>query len=258
VADRRGGNEQTFWFNLVNTTSTGVANLAAASGQPSVLPWLRDWGVSVYTDDAVPGVAGQYTQPSWHHRSILSNAAFGSGFPLATQSLTPGTPLNLSIAAGSQAYVRFAVGAGQTGEIRTAAGGTAVAGTCQTTLNLAVGQVFHGTPADASVVCAPGGAAGQEYVLIPFHGSAAGAGTVALTINGNNVVTAAGPPSPSRSPFGAASFSAALAGGGDGGFHLRLRERERVELNRALGRPTRDVAADPAPAAVTLTYVRTK
>ncbi|HEU0053882.1 MAG TPA: hypothetical protein VFQ39_11930, partial [Longimicrobium sp.] len=256
LADRRGGNDQTFFFNLVNTANTGTANLAAASGVPAIDPWIRDWGVAVYTDDAVPGVAAQYTQPSWNFRNILANPAFGNGFPLATQTLASGVPLGVSITGGSQAYLRFAVAAGQTGTIRSAAGGTTVAGACQTTLNLAVGEVFHGTPANASVVCAPGGAAGQEYVLIPhFSGES---GSAAVSVTGENVIAPVGPPTPDRSPYGIPSFSQSLADRGDGGFELRLRQRERVELNRALGRPTFDVAADPVAATVTLTYVRTK
>ena len=258
AADRRGGNEQPLWFNLVNSNQTGVDNLSSALGQGTLLPFLRDYGVAVYTDDAV-ATTSAYQQPSWNFRSILSHPSFGNGqMQLQTFTLAQGVTTNVSVAGGSQAYIRFGVPAGQTAEIRTAAGGTTVAGAC-TNLTLAVGEVFHGTPVNASVVCLGAG----EYVLIPFHGSTNGNSRTPLSVTGVNVVAPTGPPTPARLPLDAPMFSMeTMRVQGDGGWHLRLREREAEELAplvRGLpGGARRTVAADPAPATVTLTYVRTK
>ena len=262
AADRRGGTEQTLWRALVNSTTAGLPNLQAALGQPSLVPWFRDWGVANYTDDAVAGVAAQYTHPSWNYRSIFSHQIFG-GYPLETANLALGA-LNLELRGGSSAYVRFAVAPGQTADVRTALGGTTIPGAC-TPLNLALGQIVHLNPTDGAAVCLAGGATGAEYTLIPFNGSVTGGNRAALTVTGANVSTPTGPPSPQASPFqpGGLSLSRAAAeetAKGDGGFHLRLREREARELAGLMrGRgPSRGVLFDPAPATVTITYVRTR
>ena len=261
AADRRGGDERPLWFSLVNSTTQGLPNLSQALGGTDMMTWYRDWGVATYTDDAVAGVAAQYTHPSWNYRNMYSSATFTSGgkFALPTVSLAASNPATMALPAGSSAYVRFAVAAGQTAEIRTSTAGTTVAGACQTTLSQAVGEVFHGTPSNASVVCVQGGSTGAEYVLIPFHGSTVGSATTSISVAGTNVTAAAGPPTPSRSPVGDIFASAAPVSTGDEEFHLRLRESER-ELAASLlrGGARFDVAADPAPATVQLTFVRTK
>jgi hypothetical protein len=102
AADRKGGNEGDLWRALIDGSTTGFANLQQALGTDP-RPWVRDWTVSVFTDDVVPGVNARFTQPSWRFRSFYTN------FPLRTRRLTgPGT-VEAFIKSGSGAFVRFGV-----------------------------------------------------------------------------------------------------------------------------------------------------
>jgi hypothetical protein len=102
AADRRGGDEGQLWRALVDGGGTGIANLQHALGVDPRL-WARDWTVSVFTDDVVPGIDARFTQPSWHFRSLLS------AVPLLTRRVAgPGTETVL-IEPGSGGFVRFGV-----------------------------------------------------------------------------------------------------------------------------------------------------
>jgi len=225
-ADRRGGSDQTFWNQVVNSTTHGLANLQAVLGTDPVL-WARDWAVANYTDDAVP-VQAVFTHPSWKFRDMFQNAAFG-GFHLQVQTLGAGTTTN-SIQAGSAAYYKFGVAAGQTADVRVAPSGT-VAGAC-TAVNLAVGGVQQLTLGSGLALCFPGGAAGQDYALIPFHASNTLDAFFSISITAANVVAPIPPPSPVRSA-GAPLFSLdgySLAHPWDGGLERQMRERAYREL----------------------------
>lgn len=106
AADRRNGDDAQFWYSLVNSRTSGTANLQAVlAATPE--EWVRDWVAAMYADDAVVGVTTTYTQPSWNFRSVYGGLG---GFPLRTRTLTNGTALTLSYAyGGSTAYMRFAV-----------------------------------------------------------------------------------------------------------------------------------------------------
>lgn len=108
AADRRGTSDGDTWFQLVNSTTTGIANLTNVFGS-GLINEFRDWGTSVLTDD-LTGVAATYQQPSWNYRSIYAALASSSVFPLSTVSLT--TPRTVSLVRGANAYLRFAVAAG--------------------------------------------------------------------------------------------------------------------------------------------------
>lgn len=268
AADRKGGDQRALWQTMVNTSLKGVPNLSANFGG-DVQPWLRDWHISVYADDAVAGLEARYTQPSWNDRSLQTSLPGfnASAFPLAVQTLASGATSNMTLKAGSGAYRRFGVAAGQRAELRTFSGGTPTTAACTGGLNLAVGQVHTTTGDQAELLCVNGGAAGSEYVYIPFF--AAPLGTLSASVQATNVVPVVGPPSPSRAP----SFSSDLGARyrkdnltelfpqGDGGFHLRLRHRERAELSRLIpgAGPSHSVqAAAPAPASMMVSIVRTK
>jgi hypothetical protein len=225
-ADRRAGTDQTFWFALVNSTTTGLANLQNALGTDPVL-WARDWAVANYTDDAVP-VTAVFTHPSWKYRDVYANAAFG-GFHLQVQTLGTGTTTN-SIQSGSAAYYKFGVAASQTADVRGAPSGT-VAGAC-TPVTLAVGGVQQLTLGSGLALCFPGGATGADYALIPFHASNSLDAFFSITINASNVIAPVPPPSPIRSA-GAPLFALdgeSLAHPWDGGLERQMRERAYREL----------------------------
>jgi Bacterial Ig-like domain (group 2) len=226
TADRRAGSDQAYWFALVNSKTSGLANLQAVLGTDPVL-WARDWAVANYTDDAVP-VPAVFTHPSWKIRDILQNASFG-GFHLQVQTLGAGTTTN-SIQSGSAAYYKFGVAAGQTADVRVAPGGT-VAGAC-TPVNLAVGGVQQLTLGSGLALCFPGGAAGQDYALIPFHASNTLDAFFSISITAANVVAPIPPPSPVKAA-GAPLFSLdreSLTHPWDGGLERRMRESAYREL----------------------------
>jgi hypothetical protein len=102
AADRRNGDDGVLWRALIDGSTTGFANLQQALGTDP-RPWVRDWTVSAFTDDIVPGVDARFTQPSWRFRSF-----FGE-FPLRTRRMTgPGT-VSAALKSGSGAFVRFGV-----------------------------------------------------------------------------------------------------------------------------------------------------
>jgi len=255
TADRRAGNDQQYWFALANTKNTGLANLQAVLGTDPVL-WARDWAVANYTDDAVP-TGAVFQQPSWQFRDIYSNPGFG-GYPLSVTALG-NTSYNLSIKAGSAAYLKFGVAAAQQADLRfIQAGAGTVAGTCAVQ-NLAVGgsvQVIMG--AAGLALCFPGPG---EYVAVPFHASNTLDQTFNLSVTAANVVAAVGPPSPNRIPS-APLFSLdgrSLSHPYDAGFEVRLRQRERELMQRLSRRahPRADVS-NVVGSAIHLTVVRTK
>jgi Bacterial Ig-like domain (group 2) len=102
AADRRGGTDSDLWRKLVDGSTTGFANLQQALGTDP-RPWVRDWTVSVFADEAVPGLEARYQQPSWRFRTFFTT------YPLKTRRLTgPGSQV-VSIKSGSGAFFRFGV-----------------------------------------------------------------------------------------------------------------------------------------------------
>ncbi|HEX2207812.1 MAG TPA: hypothetical protein VHG93_09015, partial [Longimicrobium sp.] len=119
VADRRDGNDTQLWNALVNNEKVGLANLQEILGQDPI-PLVRDFAVSVYTDDAVSGIPAIFTQRSWNHRSIWSSTS--GGFPLLVRPLTSGTPLDVLLTVGGTAYLRAGVASGRRGSIQLSVG----------------------------------------------------------------------------------------------------------------------------------------
>jgi hypothetical protein len=119
AVDRVNGNDQAFWYTLVNSNRQGLDNIQNAIGtDPN--PWLRDFVTAMYVDDnATITVASQYKTPSWNYRSMYS--ALG-GFSLQTQRLYTGATLGADYSAGGTAqYYRFAVASGAFGTVTTSA-----------------------------------------------------------------------------------------------------------------------------------------
>ena len=112
LADRSAVPERTIWNTLVNGATTGIANLATATGL-DVAAAERDWAVAQYTDDAGIPVSATLQEPSWNFRSVLPGLHNDLGFPLAPHVLASSSPLSLRLERGGATYLRFGVSAGQ-------------------------------------------------------------------------------------------------------------------------------------------------
>jgi hypothetical protein len=260
-ADRRAGNDRDVWYALVNTTAAGLVNYQEVFGVEP-MDWLRDWTVSVYADDAVPGVEGRFTVPSWNFRSVYPLLTTPARFPLKVDTLVNGTPRSVSVQAASAAYLRFAVPAGGTGDVRLSAVNTAAAGEC-TPVTLAVGQVYQGSPATAGALCVGEG----EYTMIPFFRSQTSGAATQMSVVATGITVPAGPPSPSMAPS-TPLFNRSGTGLNPElmqnavGIEARLRARERLELGRLTPgggfRANSSAAADPVAPEVRVSLLRTK
>ncbi|HKP76019.1 MAG TPA: Ig-like domain-containing protein [Longimicrobiaceae bacterium] len=123
-ADRLNGVEAAFWSSLVNTQATGVTNLTSAIGGADVDDWVRDWTAATYADDAVSGMATQYTHPSWNFRSLYGALYSGYANVLIPRPLSNGVGLTLSYSrGGGTAYARFGVPASGFAHVTALSGG---------------------------------------------------------------------------------------------------------------------------------------
>lgn len=114
AVDRRGTGDQQLFFNLVNSTRTGLDNVSQVLGAPA-LDWIQDWTLSVYPDDAVP-VEPRFLQPSWNFRDIMPVVATLYGrdevFPLKVERLGSSAAREYNLPGGGAAYLRFGIGGG--------------------------------------------------------------------------------------------------------------------------------------------------
>jgi len=118
AADRTGGSEQTFWYNMVNDNLQGTANIQhVINATPT--DWERDWIAALYADDnAQFTMASQYQNPSWNYRDLYA-LLYGT-YSLQTRPLTNNTALTLTYSAGgSTAYMRFGVTTGGFANVTT-------------------------------------------------------------------------------------------------------------------------------------------
>lgn len=109
-ADRKvasAGTDADVWQALVNSTTTGMANLRNVFGS-DIGGMLRDWSVSQYTDDVVTNESVEYTQPSWNWHSIFPALQGGGSYPLVVTSMAP-TGASGSVIPGGAAFYRFSV-----------------------------------------------------------------------------------------------------------------------------------------------------
>jgi hypothetical protein len=111
AADHTGSGDGTTWFQLVNSTTTGLANLQQVFGS-DLTSLARDWATSVFADD-ITTTEARYQQPTWNMRSIFGALESNGAYPLVTTALSA-SPQTVSVSGGSAAYLRFAVAAGQT------------------------------------------------------------------------------------------------------------------------------------------------
>jgi hypothetical protein len=139
LADHKGSADSDTWFQLVNSTSHGQDNLRRVFGT-DYMTRIRNWAVSVFTDDVTNVADNNFLEPSWNMRSIFprlidetTGRALGK-YPLAIVPLSDAVPANLSIVAGGEAYLRFTVPAGTSGSIDWASGGLPVSPLLQFTV----------------------------------------------------------------------------------------------------------------------------
>src|SRR5690606_6701979 len=121
AADHSGMPDDVFFRGLVNTRKTGFDNLAAALDVPP-LERMRQWGVSIYTDDLVETGDSLLQQPSWDFRSLLPALPFVGRFPLDVEQLPPNGEVDLSLQATTSGYVRVEA-ADKTVRLRATSGG---------------------------------------------------------------------------------------------------------------------------------------
>ncbi|HET9426232.1 MAG TPA: hypothetical protein VFO55_12765 [Gemmatimonadaceae bacterium] len=119
AADRKAASDGTFWQALVNSRTVGIPNLNAVLGT-DVMPWFRDWSISVYTDDRAP-TAATWQQPSWHFRSIYPRLGITT-FPLRLRPLTNASATAVTLSGGGSMYATFGVSAGTTAGLSWTAG----------------------------------------------------------------------------------------------------------------------------------------
>jgi hypothetical protein len=115
AADHQSAPQETVWQALVNSNTTGLANLRNVFGG-DLSTQFRDWATSLLLDD-VSGAGARYQEPSWNERSILDALTTGASYPLTTLPLASGTPTTVTVRGGGAAYLRFTVAAGQTGTV---------------------------------------------------------------------------------------------------------------------------------------------
>ena len=118
LADRKttgGGTDASVWQSLVNSKTTGIANLRQVFGT-NLGGLLRDWSVSHYTDDVVTSVSADFSQPSWNWHSIYPALSGNSPYPLKVNQLSTAPALG-SLIPGSAAFYRFSVAGKVTGTV---------------------------------------------------------------------------------------------------------------------------------------------
>jgi len=122
AADRVNGDEQTLWYNMVNSNLEGIPNIQNAIGGASPTQWQRDFTASLYADDNAFSVASQYTNPSWNHRAL--HALLYGSYSLLARPLTNNTNLTLSYSnGGGTAYARFGVAQSGFAKVTALSGG---------------------------------------------------------------------------------------------------------------------------------------
>jgi hypothetical protein len=137
-ADRKGGTESAFWYALVNSTTTGFLNYEDAIGTPRD-PWIRDFFMSLYADDAMSGVPAAYTVPSWSFRSLYDALDYdgdrlADGYPLAARNPANGVPSTFPLSSNGASYVRLGVAASGVAEVNLQNGSAAPSSTLLVTV----------------------------------------------------------------------------------------------------------------------------
>jgi len=107
LADEHSANGDKVFYQLVNTTLVGIANVQKVFG--TAFPdYVRDWNVSHAVDDVAP-VPAELTQPSWNWHSIFPPLYQTSTYPLKYTVMTEATSYSGTVIGGGAAYYKLAV-----------------------------------------------------------------------------------------------------------------------------------------------------
>ena len=106
LADQRSKTGDKAFYQLVNSTLTGIANIQNVFGATFTAD-VRDWNVSHAVDDVAP-VPTELTQPSWDWHSIYLVVNQGI-YPLKYQVMTDASTYTGSVVGGGAAYYKLAV-----------------------------------------------------------------------------------------------------------------------------------------------------
>jgi hypothetical protein len=115
LTDHASAPEATTWQALVNSTTNGQLNLARVFGD--YMTMIRNWSISVISDDVTGVTDARFLQSSWNYRGIFPNLVDSQGnrlgkYPLQVFPLSDQSTVNTSVFAGGAAYIRFSVPAG--------------------------------------------------------------------------------------------------------------------------------------------------
>ncbi|MEP6492745.1 MAG: hypothetical protein ABJF01_08710 [bacterium] len=122
--------ENAFWFKLVNSNTSGLANLTNALGvAPNSL--MRDWAISAFMDDNAPNVDPRFQEPSWNLRSAMTNGGTSLAFPLTTRLLNDNGQVSTILAGNGVSFYRFSVANGQDALITATSNGQPLPSTIQ-------------------------------------------------------------------------------------------------------------------------------
>jgi hypothetical protein len=132
LADQRPGDDSLF-YHLVNSQTSGLANLQAVLGQDP-LPLMRRWSLSVYANGTIPGIASAFDQPSWNWPQVYTLTNADHTQPVFHE-LSSSVPNTVTLKSDGGAYFPFAVANGTQALITvTGAGGTAPPASIKLTL----------------------------------------------------------------------------------------------------------------------------
>lgn len=136
AAGRQGASKEApFYRALVNSTTTGVANLSNVLPGGQFGDYLRDWAVSVMADDysvaETAALETRYVLPAWNFRSIYPGLRFSGGtalgvYPIATRSLQNNVTQRITLAGGTSSYVRFGIASGKSALLTLSSNGSAL------------------------------------------------------------------------------------------------------------------------------------
>lgn len=136
AAGRQGASgESAFLRAVVNSSTTGIANLSSAIPGGQFADYLRDWTVALIADDFSATEAAvldpKYTFAAWNFRNIYPGLRFSGGsalgvYPINARSLQNNVPQRISLAGGASSYVRFGVASGKSALLTLSSNGGAI------------------------------------------------------------------------------------------------------------------------------------
>jgi len=141
AAGRQGaGGEAAFYRAVVNSNTTGNANLRGVIPGGAFVEYLRDWTVSLIADDfsvaTTAALDPRYIIPAWNFRSIYPGIAPAGGnplgvYPINARSLQSNAPQRIALPGGGSSYIRFSVATGRTALLTLSSNGAAPPGDLQ-------------------------------------------------------------------------------------------------------------------------------